>query len=95
VLGTIANLEKTKETKLFILSLDKLHYISNVKCTISYLVRVVPMLAECRHFSHFFYQIQANNAILHYFMVRFNTFLDRVVAFLLTGGRGRPVPNTV
>jgi hypothetical protein len=30
---------------------------------------------------HFFNQIQANNAILHYFMVRLKNFLGRVVFF--------------
>jgi hypothetical protein len=34
---------------------------------------------------------QANNAILHYFMVKIQNFLGWVVAFLLSGGRGQPV----
>jgi truncated hemoglobin YjbI len=37
-----------------------------------------PVLLVCLHF---FNQIQANNAILQYFMIKINTFLGRVVAF--------------
>jgi hypothetical protein len=38
-----------------------------------------PGLLECLHFSN--HQIQANNAILDYFMVQIQNFLGRVFAF--------------
>jgi hypothetical protein len=49
-------------------------------------VQVLPRIAGVPQFLN---QSQANNAILHYFRVRFQNVFGRVVAFLLSGGQGR------